>query len=224
MSVAATPNYRTNLSGSNALQMNEQQQLHLPKIVHPNTRIDDPNNLNVTARAMSRASSLGNLVDRYRGEPQDFEETVFVRSKHSNRMNNSLNNSFNHDLNSSFNIPENVKAVYTPDINKVSLPVFGGRPQSSASVSSFGGGRNSAVGQKIDIDEYFTLLREKVKANQHEVKNKFRNADQEGKGGVSREALGHIIASIFGPSKPLSHQHFIRLIERLGLKNRPLIK
>ena len=67
-------------------------------------------------------------------------------------------------------------------------------------------------------------MREKVKVGYNETKNKFRNADQEGKGGVSKEALGHIIASILGPSKPLSHQHFVKLIEKMGLKNRTIIR
>jgi hypothetical protein len=68
------------------------------------------------------------------------------------------------------------------------------------------------------------LLKEKVKSNFHETKMKFRHADPEGKGGVSKEALAHIIASILGPSKPLSPQHYLKLMEKLGLKNRSFIK
>jgi len=77
---------------------------------------------------------------------------------------------------------------------------------------------------RVDIDEYLHLLREKVKSNFHETRTRFRNADQDGKGGLSKEAFAHLIASILGPSKPLSHQHFVKLIEKLGLKNRPIIK
>ena len=77
---------------------------------------------------------------------------------------------------------------------------------------------------KVDVDEHLNLLREKVKSNFHETKTRFRNADPDGKGGVSKEAFAHLIAAILGPSKPLSHQQFVKLIEKLGLKNRSIIK
>ncbi len=63
-----------------------------------------------------------------------------------------------------------------------------------------------------------------MKGNNNETKNKFRSADQEGRGGVSKEAFAHILASILGPSKPLSHQHFIKLLEKMGLKSRTIIR
>jgi hypothetical protein len=99
--------------------------------------------------------------------------------------------------------------------------VFGGRPQSSASsvITNIGG-----VSQRVDIEEYYNLLKEKIKNNQHEIKNKFRHSDQEGRGGVSREAFGHIIASILGPAKQLSHQHYIKMLEKMGLKTRSIIR
>lgn len=111
----------------------------------------------------------------------------------------------------------------------------GSRPGSCAS-SEGGGGLNgfsaannkngsiSSVQAKIDIEEYYSALREKLRSNNHEIKTKFRNADPDGKGGVTKEALAHIIASLLGPSKPLSHQHYIKLLEKLGLKNRIIIK
>ena len=77
---------------------------------------------------------------------------------------------------------------------------------------------------KIDIDEYFSVLKEKIRTNSHEIKTKFRNADPDGKGGVTKEALAHILAAVFGPSKPLSHQHFVKLLERMDLKSRHIIK
>jgi hypothetical protein len=46
----------------------------------------------------------------------------------------------------------------------------------------------------------------------------------EGKGGVSKEALAHIIASLLRPSKELSHQNYIRLLEKLGLRSQTIIK
>ena len=99
-----------------------------------------------------------------------------------------------------------------------SFLISGSRPGSSASSTA------SMSLNRVDIDEYLHLLREKVKSNFHETRTRFRNADQDGKGGLSKEAFAHLIASILGPSKPLSHQHFVKLIEKLGLKNRPIIK
>jgi len=79
--------------------------------------------------------------------------------------------------------------------------------------------------QQINIDEYYNLLKEKLKNNNQEIRTKFRNADPDGgKGGVTKEALAHIIAALLGPSKPLSHQHYMKLIEKLGLRNRIIIK
>jgi hypothetical protein len=108
--------------------------------------------------------------------------------------------------------------------------VSGSRPGSCA--SSEGGlpaptNRNGSIGSvqaKIDIEDYYNVLKEKLRGNCHETKTKFRNADPDGKGGVTKEALAHIIASLLGPSKPLSHQHYIKLLEKLGLKNRIIIK
>ena len=111
--------------------------------------------------------------------------------------------------------------------------VSGSRPGSCA--SSEGGvngfpaptNRNGSIGSvqaRIDIEDYYNVLKEKLRGNSHETKTKFRNADPDGKGGVTKEALAHIIASLLGPTKPLSHQHYIKLLEKLGLKNRIIIK
>lgn len=77
---------------------------------------------------------------------------------------------------------------------------------------------------KIDIDEYYLLLKDKVRINYHEIKTKFRNADPDGKGGVTKEALAHILAAIFGQSKPLSHSSYLKLLERMELKNKQFIR
>ncbi|CAF0760256.1 unnamed protein product [Brachionus calyciflorus] len=199
--------------------MADTQPLHLPRIVHPSSRVDkDPNNLNVTARGVSRASSLGELADRYYNtnhpiRPYETSEDAFKKSK---AKKESAFDSYE------YNIPENVKAVYSTDPNKISMPVFGSRPGSSASsISSF---RSVNASQAVDIDEYYSFIKNKSKSNFHEIKMKFRNADPDGKGGVSREAFAHILASILGPSKPLSQHHFLRLVEKMGLPKTSLIK
>lgn len=81
-----------------------------------------------------------------------------------------------------------------------------------------------SINASIDIDEYFQIIKEKTKNNFHEIKTKFRNADPDGRGGVSKEAFAHILASILGPLKPLSHQNFLRLVEKMGLKKASLIR
>lgn len=104
--------------------------------------------------------------------------------------------------------------------------ISGSRPGSCASMDPYAkNGSNGSINSNINIDDYFNVLKEKVKTNNHEIKTKFRNADPDGgKGGVTKEALAHIIASLLGPSKPLSHQHYIKLLEKLGLRNRFIIK
>lgn len=78
---------------------------------------------------------------------------------------------------------------------------------------------------KVDIEEYYNLLQDKVKINYHEIKTKFRNADPDGKGGVTKEALAHILAAVFGQSmKPLGQAQFQKLLERMEIKNRHFIR
>ena len=106
----------------------------------------------------------------------------------------------------------------------------GGRPGCDSAMLS---GRNTAgalpaaaatAAQPVDVDEYFSILKEKFRANSHEMRAKFRHADSENKGSVSKEAFAHLIAAILGPSKPLSHQHFLKLIDKMGLRQRSSIK
>ncbi len=77
---------------------------------------------------------------------------------------------------------------------------------------------------QVDIEEYYQLLKDKIRVNYHEIKTKFRNADTEGKGGVTKEALAHILAAVFGQSKPLSHYSFLKLLEKMDLKNQQHIR
>jgi hypothetical protein len=106
-----------------------EEQLHLPKIVHPSTRIADPTSINVTARGCSRASTLSDLADKYNNNESNTSRKHHQTSENSfsKRINSKNNNDLNGSnlLSNSFNIPEGVKAIYTPDLNKVSIPVFG---------------------------------------------------------------------------------------------------
>lgn len=75
------------------------------------------------------------------------------------------------------------------------------------------------------LDEYLTALRDKIRYNSFEIRTKFRNVDADhGSKGISREALAHIVASLLGPTKPLSHQNYLKLLDRLGLREKPVIR
>jgi len=110
MSLETPTNYRSmNLNGSNASSGAMDEQFHLPKITHPSTRISDPHSINVSARAVSRQSSLGELADKLRPT----ENGTFRKAKRFDQSS------------TDYNIPEGVRAIYTPDVNKVSMPIFG---------------------------------------------------------------------------------------------------
>jgi len=73
---------------------------------------------------------------------------------------------------------------------------------------------------RIILDELETILREKVRSQMHDVRTKFRHAaDFDSNGKISREALHHIIASIFGTQKQIGPNQIDKLLERLHLKN-----
>jgi hypothetical protein len=123
---AANPTfYRSSLPATNT----SLNQIQLPKIVHSASRIGDPNFINVTARGVSRASSLGDLIDRMNDEntgrplPYEFNEDSMnfnMKKKQSKNITNK-----NSIIKNDYSIPENVKTVYSPDITKPSMPVFG---------------------------------------------------------------------------------------------------
>lgn len=75
------------------------------------------------------------------------------------------------------------------------------------------------------LDEYMSALRDKIRYNPYEIRTKFRNVDADhGSKGISREALAHIVASLLGPTKPMSHLNYLKILERLGLKDKPVIR
>jgi Ca2+-binding EF-hand superfamily protein len=73
---------------------------------------------------------------------------------------------------------------------------------------------------RIVLDEFENILREKVRSQMHDVRTKFRHAaDFDSNGKISREALHHIIASIFGTQRQIGPNQIDKLLERLNLKN-----
>ena len=169
-----------------------QPSLNLPKIVHPSLRTSqDPDSIQITARAVSRASSLGRLADKMSKERttqytpllnhNETSDTLFVKSK--NKISEKpVRNAFeSQSLDfTSYNIPAGVSVVYTPDVNKLRMPVFGNRPnsmQNQQSNTSRSLGTAPPSQQMINVDEYYDLLKDKMKYSFHEVKTKFKNAD-----------------------------------------------
>jgi hypothetical protein len=73
---------------------------------------------------------------------------------------------------------------------------------------------------RIIIDELEITLREKVRSQIHDVRTKFRHAsDFDSNGKISREALQHLIASIFGTQQQIGLNQIDKLLERLHLKH-----
>jgi hypothetical protein len=73
---------------------------------------------------------------------------------------------------------------------------------------------------RIVIDELETILREKVRSQIQDVRTKFHHtADFDSNGNISREALQHIIASIFGTQRQIGPNQIDKFEERLHLKH-----
>ena len=71
-----------------------------------------------------------------------------------------------------------------------------------------------------NVDELERILREKVRSQIHDVKTKFRHAnDSDGNGKISRQSLHHLIASIFGTQKQISPSEIDQLLQKLHLKH-----
>ena len=104
MSVASVTNHF--LEGSTS-----ENGFHLPRI----------NSYSATPRPMSRVSSLGEMVDKYNNDKTDRKherkQEFIYRSRRTQAED------FGSTSASSFH--NDVKAVYAPDINKVSMPIFG---------------------------------------------------------------------------------------------------
>jgi hypothetical protein len=72
---------------------------------------------------------------------------------------------------------------------------------------------------KIVLDELETILREKVRSQLHDVRTKFRHAAQnDSNGKITRQALQHLIATIFGKQKQIGPNQIEKLLERINLK------
>ena len=96
----------------------------------------------------------------------------------------------------------------------------GRRPDSTRSSCSIQSEKSNGKTERIILDEFEMILREKVRSQLHDVKTKFRHAnDFDSNGKISRQALNHLIASIFGTQKQISPGQIDKLLERFHLKH-----
>ncbi|CAF1332292.1 unnamed protein product, partial [Adineta ricciae] len=110
-------------------------------------------------------------------------------------------------------IPENVSFTVGEDRNQIRLPVFGRRPSTMSEKST---DRERIVG----LDELLSILREKVRSQENDIRIKFRHSiDFDSNGKISLQAFKHILASIFGIQRQISPNQIEKLIEKLHLSN-----
>ena len=106
-------------------------------------------------------------------------------------------------------IPEDEPSTNQIDREEVRLPVLGEKETNCA----FSQGR---------IDELETMLREKVRRQLSDVRTKFRHASQNGK--ISRQALIHLIGTIFTTHQQISPKQIDKLLQRIHLQHKDKIR
>jgi hypothetical protein len=187
----------------------------LPKIEHPSKRInnDEKNPLDIRGRSRDGGIGNGKLIRNELSSPETPRRNRRSYSFKQNSKPSKYIEQFN-------DVPENVDTIYRQDRDKIRLPIFGRRPDSSSSSLVSQKGRETPQTSRIIIDELEATLREKVRSQLHDVRTKFRHAAQNDLNGkITREALQHLIATIFGTQKQIGRNQIDKLLERLNLKH-----
>ncbi|UJR11717.1 hypothetical protein I4U23_015898 [Adineta vaga] len=190
------------LIGYDHRQSSPNKKMILPKIEHPSKRMIDSYRTVLDVRGKSRdGQGDGKLIRTDLSTPRS--------PRHQGRS-STLKLDYIDD------VPENISTVFGEDRNKVRLPVFGRRPESTtSSIASSKKGETS----RLAIDELEAALREKIRVQLHDVRAKFRHAAQNDPSGkIDRPALQHLIATIYGTQKQVSPHQIDKLLERLQLK------
>ncbi|XP_064594452.1 EF-hand calcium-binding domain-containing protein 6-like isoform X2 [Liolophura sinensis] len=205
----------------------------LPSIEHPMSRVSNPDDLGVV-RGLSRAGAVDRSFSAGQGRPLA-NETVFTPRKSFSAAGRESRQSRRFQINpnppvSIEAIPEGVEVTFG-DPDKPKIPIFGNRADlgsrgevvSRGDVASRASSRLSKASAqaRLEIDELEMMLKEKVRGNFFEVKKRFKDNDPEGKGNVTREALFRILVTLL--NRPMSQNIFIRLLERLGFRDRHVI-
>ncbi|CAF2140370.1 unnamed protein product [Rotaria magnacalcarata] len=213
--VSATPlsGYDHHKQSSSSPLLNKKLNSY-PKIEHPSKRTDNNNKTDLDIRGRSRdGHGDGKLI---RNESS--------RSESINRHRRS--SSFKHNLNTRKYSQHNddMQTIYEQVQDQVRLPIFGHRTDSQLSSSSSYDYDKDKEKQnhrtsRIQIDELEVKLREKVRSQLHDVRTKFRHAAQNDPNGkISRQALQHLIATVFGTQTQIAPNQIEKLLERLDLK------
>ncbi len=104
---------------------------------------------------------------------------------------------------------------------KIKKSIFKGRrPESTTSSYDSQSKVATPRTSRLTIDELEATLREKVRSQLHDVRTKFRHAAQNDPNGkLDRQALQHLIATIFGTQKQVSPNQIDKLLQRINLKH-----
>jgi hypothetical protein len=179
------------VSSQNSLQK-------LPKLAPGLNKSDSlPRNL-VGKRGLS-ANSFQDEIEAIKEYDSDDSNSDLVNKKVAKNLHVSKSVSRNlrpiQDLTGS--IPEGVRTVFTPDVTKTPMPVFGRRPDSISS-SYYKMERQQAsaqpssplsAAQKADVEEIYALLKERVRTSFFDTKKKFHNADVSNSSSICREPM-----------------------------------
>ncbi|CAF4145913.1 unnamed protein product [Rotaria sordida] len=204
MSLSCSSSNLVNIDRESSSSFNKKI-ISLPRIEHPSKLLNEVDKNSLDIRGRSRDGHGDGKLIR--------SETSTPESQYYRRRSSSFKRFHTDDDNS----------IYQQDRDKVRLPIFGHRADSRTSSSSSYGlesGKASPRTSRIIIDELERMLREKVRSQIHDVRTKFRHVtDLDSNGKISRQALQHIIASIFGSQRQIGPNQIDKLLERLHLKH-----
>ena len=177
----------------------------LPRIEHPSKLIDRNDQSQLDIRGKSR-DGLGNgqLIRSETSTP----DSMFSRRSTARRRS------------SSFKQFSSSQPLTTIDENKndVRLPIFGKghRPTSTMSTTN--------DNKQLELDQLENIFKEKLRYEMHDIRAKFRHAqDYDSNGRISQQALHHIIASTFGTQIQISPQQIDLLLQRFHLNHLPKV-
>ena len=196
------------------LSSRSDRSINLPRIEHPSKRMNDDQKYSLDIRGRSRDGQGHGQIIRQELTPRKIKRSSSLKY-----------NSKSHRYRSEQlqQIPENFQMNFAvEDRDEIRLPIFGEKRSSSSKSSSSINDQTKENNRKmkLEIDQLEFILRDKVRSQMHDVRTKFRHAaDQQSNGKINRQALKHIIATIFGTQKQISHQQIDLLLQRFNFSN-----
>lgn len=188
---------------------------NLPKIEHPLSRLDHPDQISV--RGLSRASGRSSLFSVPLPENASIKLKDFPTAPKQNDI----------------TIPEGVKTVQASHPENPVLPIFGNRasmsragtgsrPGTSMSKSSFMSRPDTQC--RVEVDEIETILRDRLRTGGGVTSflQAFKNNDADGRGSLGKEALKHCVIAFTG--RKMSAKQLYMLLKRMHLDKKTSIK